>query len=188
MINGKLFPGEIFKEIEGTSGQYLVSNMGRIYSLPGKSNTNKHGKFLSPGKRGKGYAGVVLRKISPTSISVHRIVAKHFIENPNNYLQVNHKNGIKTDNRVENLEWISNSENMLHCYKSLKRTISDKVRSEARKLAKNLGMEKRLLTMEDAKLIRSLHKTRWDTKILSDKFNVGMHVIRRIINNESYME
>ena len=62
---------------------------------------------------------------------MHRLVGKAFIDNPLNKEQINHKNGNKTDNRVQNLEWVTNQENMAHAYKFLGRTNKDA--SESRK-------------------------------------------------------
>lgn len=93
---------EIWKDIKGYAGLYQVSNFGRVRSLPRMGTKGGLLKLLLSG----GYLAVNLYKNGKMkAMLVHRLVAIAFIPNPHNYSEVNHKNEIKTDNRVENLEW-----------------------------------------------------------------------------------
>ena len=113
---------EIWKAIKGLEGSYEVSDLGNVRSLdrvvyyPSGDRMRK-GKLLKPFTTKGGYLLLTLQKNKVVERCViHRLVAKAFIPNPDNLPQVNHKNGIKTDNRVENLEWVTASENRLHAF------------------------------------------------------------------------
>lgn len=103
---------EIWKDIEGYEGLYQVSNFGNVRSIPRKG-TYKTVHILKPGKTRKGYFQVILTKNSiGKPFRIHRLVAKAFIPNLNNLPQVNHKDGNKLNNCVDNLEWCTNEYNM----------------------------------------------------------------------------
>lgn len=101
---------EIWKDIKGYEGLYIVSNMGRIKSL----NYNHTGeeKIMKTRKRENGYYYLNLCKNNVRhSINVHRIVAETYIPNPENKPYIDHINTIRDDNRVENLRWVTPKEN-----------------------------------------------------------------------------
>lgn len=104
---------EIWKDIKGYEGLYQVSNLGRVKSFPRKGTHTKREHILIVGKNHKGYFQVKLtKKCKAKTISVHRLVAEAFIPNPDNLPQINHKDGNKDNNCVNNLEWCTNEYNM----------------------------------------------------------------------------
>lgn len=104
---------EIFKDIEGYEGLYQISNLGNVKSL-NYGRTGKE-KILKPVKNKYGYLCVGLHKQEKLkTFNIHRLVAKVFIENPNNLPQVNHKDEDKTNNAVENLEFCTREYNLAY--------------------------------------------------------------------------
>ncbi len=115
-------PEEIWKPIKGYEGLYCISSKGRIKKEDTFIN-NKYGGLslykskIYVKKPTKNYRMVNLTKDGTLLvIGIHRLVALNFIPNPHNKPFINHKNGIKWDNRVENLEWCTQKENVHHAW------------------------------------------------------------------------
>jgi len=118
---------EIWKDIAGFEGYYQISNLGRVKSL--KRYHKNSDSIMSCPKDGSGYHTANLNKsgnskrygvhtVKRRTIRVHRLVASMFLENKNNLACVNHKDGNKLNNHVDNLEWASKLENETHALKT----------------------------------------------------------------------
>lgn len=164
---------EIWKDIKGYEGLYKVSNLGMVKSLDKKVKhkienfTNKKGKILKATDN-HGYLKVVIFK---KNFRVHRLVANAFIFNPENYKFVNHKDGIKTNNNILNLEWISSSDNLKHAYKL------------GLKSAKGEKNGRSKLTKKDVLEIRQKFKSgNYTKRELGIEYNTCKSNIKKIVN------
>lgn len=114
---------EIWKDIVGYEGLYKISNNGVVKSLKRRVNNAYNGRTVNEkiiSMDNWEYPRVLLSKHGKQKTHpLHRILAIAFIPNPENKKTVNHINGIKSDFRLENLEWNTHSENLIHAYQVL---------------------------------------------------------------------
>lgn len=122
-LHAKSLKDEIWLKMLEFEGFYEISNLGRVKSIAKFHNkrdgtvqrNTKYGKILK--QSNTQYAHITLRRNGENFTRlVHRLIAIHFIPNPENKPHINHLNGIKRDNRIENLEWCTTSENVRHAF------------------------------------------------------------------------
>lgn len=176
---------EIWKDVVGHEGEYQVSNMGRIKSIA-RNIRRRDGKNFPVRERilvgshdSKGYVQVELRKDGERNIRViHRIVADAFIPKQEGKTQINHIDGDKDNNRVDNLEWVTCQENIGHAWEN---GLNHPLRGE------NHGNHK--LTDENVRFIRKNYdpqKPGCSAKAIAKRFDVSPYAILRVVNGKGW--
>ena len=150
--------GEIWKDVVGYEGYYIVSNLGRIISLSrpifnGKAYFSSSPSLLRQYISSTGYKIVTLMKNGTgRKYRVHRLVAIAFIPNPENKPFIDHINTIRTDNRMENIRWATLHENNSNPITRQKNSDSNKGRS--------VWNSRKIIQLKDGKLIRICESSR----------------------------
>lgn len=133
---------------------YYITTDGKIYSYNGRWNKHIH-KMKTTIHKKTGYEYITLCKNGKKYLkTVHRLMAEIFLPNPENKPEVNHKNGIRTDNRVENLEWTTHSENVLHAFRVLNRKKPQGCKGMYGKLHPNVKI---VIQFKDGKIINEYY-------------------------------
>jgi hypothetical protein len=166
---------ETWKNIIGFDGEYQVSNLGRIKSL----KKNKLEKLLSQCNHTNGYKYVSLSKNGVAKhYYVHRLVAESFLLNSDNKLEVNHIDGDKTNNHVENLQWVTRQENVKHEFDNGYGYVPN-LKGE------NHGSSK-LKESQVINIYIAYHKDNIRISDLSKKYNISESAIDSIVKNRNW--
>ena len=167
-------PHEIWRDVVGYEGLYQVSNIGRV-----KSFYSLGERLLTPSSNKSGYMYVVLTKDGVRkSCKVHTLVARAFLPNPENKPVVHHKDSNRSNNRVENLQWVTHQENTAY---AVQKGSYDKEGGCDSPFAK--------LTEEDVRYIRKHYRSRsheFGSNALARKFGVCKNTILNVVGHITY--
>lgn len=151
--------------------RYECSNTGLIKTFNWKGGSQT--RIMKPAADRSGYLRTMLKRDDGVihTIKVHRIVAQTWIENPENKEEVNHKNAIKTDNNVENLEWATRAENLAH---SLDNDLQYVLKGE--EIGNSKLTEKQVLEIRSRFIPRRVTR-----KILAEEYGVSEATIKEVV-------
>ena len=182
---------EVWKDVVEFEGLYQVSNFGNVKSLdrivnkPNGVSYLRKGKICTQSKSNLGYMTVGFtvnnKKVNKY---VHRLVAEAFITNMNDYPQVNHIDCDKTNNRMYNLEWCTNSQNHIHASKNgLNKLHLHRVAYSGEENGRSLLTKEQVLEIKQKYI-----PYKYSAKKLSKEYNVSESCITHILNNTSWKE
>jgi hypothetical protein len=164
-IKGEWLMREILLDVKNYEGLYVVSNFGKVYSVARNA-------MMKLEKIKGGYERVTLCKNGKTQrFLVHRLVANHFIPNPNNKPCVHHKDHTPNNNSSKNLEWVTYFENEEHNSKDGTRVLD--------------GYK---LTHDDVRELRRLKDAGVKNSVLAEKYGINERNVRRIHKRDTYKE
>lgn len=168
-----------WKDIPGYEGYYQVSDTGLIKRIAEKP-PNRRNKILSPGLKENGYLFLILHKDGKErAMYVHRLVTMAFLGDPGS-MDVNHKNGVRTDNRLDNLEYCTRTENIRHAIDVLGNSFSygDK------RLGENNGRAK----IDDTRVqeIRQMLADGINCSEIARRFSMSRYIVNRIKHRQSW--
>lgn len=172
--------------IKGYEGLYMVSDCGLVKTFNWKNS--KRAAILKHATDKKGYNRVALQKDGKLSThKVHRLVALNYIGNPNNLPMVNHKDSNKTNNNVNNLEWVTAKENTRHSIENNTFSFQTSCKSINKTIKRGELNGYSILTELDVLSIRSEFKPRTITrKYLAQKYSVSENCIKDVIIRKSW--
>lgn len=170
---------EEWKEIKGFEGAYMISTTGKVLSIPRPGTKHREPALRALSLNHDGYVKVrLLANGKDVTARVHRLVAEAFIPNPDNKETVNHKDGNKENNNIDNLEWADRHEQMDHAYKH-----------HLKKPMKGTGNPWAKLSEEQVNAIRAEYvrnSKEHGTVALGKKYGVNNATISLIVRGVSY--
>lgn len=172
---------EIWKDIEQFNNEYQISNLGKIRSKDGviiRSNGRTHtrkSKVLKPALDQGYLKGAVCINKKITGYKIHKLVADAFVKGKKEGLEVNHINGIKHDNRSENLEWCTRSENIIHAIKTGLLPVTRGSQRTQSKMTEKTVLEIYKLKSEGIK-----------RKIIIEKLGITIHMYKDLMRGKTW--